>query len=446
MRRELRETEEKLNELALKEKEIAEMKKRLDLSADIDRFCEAQTALSQAEKALAESECGERDCVARLSALKEREKRFAEDGFETEAQKKTEALAERRALLNKLGEELKETAQTEAQLLKVRAEYRAEEAERKKLEALAAAAEERLTANGELLALLGEERDLFKEITESAGKKSVREEYVFLQGEYEKNDSRELWLKRIIEEKLGGETSEEIDLGGLERLIGEEKRKNAERKRAAEAKLRLTAERGDALSRLEVQKNKLEVLLARGSELKELLGKKRAETERVTGGEDWKTLAARTERELSELQKKREERRAEEAGLREETQAVAARLAGARAEIENLKKKISENAEKSKEILIKCGIMEKDTAFSMRMSEERKKSVRAELESYERDSAVFAAKSGKRSINWADGRRRRKSLPSPNGRSRRCARNLTPQAKRSARTGCFSESTRKSAA
>ena len=392
LRRELRETEEKLNELALKEKEIAEMKKRLDLSADIDRFCEAQTALSQAEKALAESERGERDCVARLSALKEREKRFAEDGFETEAQKKTEALAERRALLNKLGEELKETAQTEAQLLKVRAEYRAEEAERKKLEALAAAAEERLTANGELLALLGEERDLFKEITESAGKKSVREEYVFLQGEYEKNDSRELWLKRIIEEKLGGETSEEIDLGGLERLIGEEKRKNAERKRAAEAKLRLTAERGDALSRLEVQKNKLEVLLARGSELKELLEKKRAETERVTGGEDWKTLAARTERELSELQKKREERRAEEAGLREETQAVAARLAGARAEIENLKKKISENAEKSKEILIKCGIMEKDTAFSMRMSEERKKSVRAELESYERDSAVFAAK------------------------------------------------------
>lgn len=123
----------------------------------------------------------------------------------------------------------------------MRAEYRAEEAERKKLEALAAAAEERLTANGELLALLGEERDLFKEITESAGKKSVREEYVFLQGEYEKNDSRELWLKRIIEEKLGGETSEEIDLGGLERLIGEEKRKNAERKRAAEAKLRLTA-------------------------------------------------------------------------------------------------------------------------------------------------------------------------------------------------------------
>lgn len=42
--------------------------------------------------------------------------------------------------------------------------------------------------------------------------------------------------------------------------------------------------------------------------------------------------------------------------------------------------------------MIKCGIMEKDTAFSMRMSEERKKSVRAELESYERDSAVFAAK------------------------------------------------------
>lgn len=86
-----------------------------------------------------------------------------------------------------------------------------------------------------------------------------------MQGEYEKNDSRELWLKRIIEEKLGGETSEEIDLGGLERLIGEEKRKNAERKRAAEAKLRLTAERGDALSRLEVQKNKLEVLLAAGA-------------------------------------------------------------------------------------------------------------------------------------------------------------------------------------
>lgn len=41
------------------------------------------------------AERGERDCVARLSALKEREKRFAEDGFETEAQKKTEALAER---------------------------------------------------------------------------------------------------------------------------------------------------------------------------------------------------------------------------------------------------------------------------------------------------------------------------------------------------------------
>ena len=392
LQKELSETEAKLAALAAREKEIAEMKKKTEIFADIERFCEAEEDLEKAEKELSQAKIKLEKLGQKSAELTEKEKRFASDDFAALMQKKSEELLERRALLGNLEADISEQETAKAALRKLREEYRAEDAEQKKLKEKCRAAEERLRANEELAALLGEEKDLFVEATAGARAQAVRNEYLFLQGEYERNRSEEAWLKKIIEEKLQSGKIESADFSSIEKLIEEEKKKNAERKRVSEARIKLSEEYRAALAKAEVKENKIADMLLRGEELKTAYEKKRAAVERVTGGEDYKTLKARVEKELAELRQSEERRKAEETQLREQIHAVTSETALLRSQIENLNKKIYENAEKSKEILGKCGIMEKDIAFSMRMSEKERAHAAKEIALYEREKAVCGAK------------------------------------------------------
>lgn len=391
LQKELAETEKRLTALAADKERMAALKKRAEMSADIERFCEAEEELQKARNDLAKAEERLSGAEKKQAALAEKQRRFASDDFAARTLKKSEELLERRALLNKIETDIAEEESARAALEKLRGEYRAEDVAHKKLQERCRLAEERLAANEMLLSSLGEERDLFAEATAGARADAVRKEYLFLQGEYERHESGELWLKRLIEEKLAGEVAE-TDFSAIDKLIEEEKRKNAERKRAGEAKIKLSEEYRAAQAESKVQENRLATLRERGEELKAECDKRRSAVERVTGGEDYKTLIARTEKELAALRSAEEERRAEESDLTDGIHAVASEIALLRSEIENLNKKISENAEKSKEILEKCGIMEKDIAFSMRMSAQDKARAAEEISRFERDFAVFGAK------------------------------------------------------
>lgn len=400
---ELVRAEGELQTLFERREHLEKAAKTLEIAADLDRLSEAEEARAAAEESLKRAEDRLAELGEELQKAKKKEEIFKADGFADKARRKGEELAARKALLANAEEDAKAAERLEADVEKLREEYRAANAELKRFSAEKENAKERLAANAALLESLGEERDIYAEIEENAKKESVKEEYGYLSAEYERRRCGETWLKEIIENKLaqaGAGAGEHID---LEKLVAEEKKKSAERKRAAEAKLRLTEEYGKAESAAAAKENAAAAIEEKGRTLAEELGKKREAIARVTGGEDYKTLLARTEKELETLGAERQKREKEEGENAEKIRSLSAQTGAYGKEIENLKNKICENTEKSNEILRKCGIMDKNAALSARLSEEERARLKAEIESFKEKKAVAEAKA-KEKRAFLDGR------------------------------------------
>lgn len=381
-------------ELAALDGRKAEMKRAADRleNADLyDALYDAEEENKSAHSSLAEREKQVLSLRGELLRETEREKVLRADDWERTAETRAAELSGRIALLKNAEADAAAAEKLAAETEKLREEYRKADAENKKTTLLLQNAKERLETNAALLETLGEERDLYEAVTAGAKSACVREEYTFLKGENERRAERAIWLEKIIEEKLAAAKGGER-VGDIEKLLAEEKEKNARRKRAAEAKIRLAEEYADALRRSGEQSAKLAALAEKGKSLAAELESRRAAVEKLTGGVNYRSALAEAEREIAEIREKTEKRRKETEQTAERIRALSEKIAVSEKEIENFKNKIYETGEKSKKILAKCGIMNKDAALLLRLGEKDKAKLKEEVAAFAQKSAVAESK------------------------------------------------------
>ena len=378
-------------EIEARDEETERTKLRLENADLFDALYEAETEEREARRGLKEKEEELNVLRGTLRKAEEREKELKDAAWEAETERRAAELTEKRALLKNIGSEAAAAEQLAAETERMREAYRKAEAESRKAAYELENAKNRMETNAAVLAALGEERDLYEAATAGARSACIREEYTFLKEENEKREARVEWLAGIIEEKLRG--AEPTDgAADIEKIVAEEKEKNAKRRRAAEAKVRLAEEYAEALQRAGERQSKLAVLTEKGTVLASELRKKRAAVEELTGKEDYKTLLASVEDSIAAIGKERERRRREAAENGGRIREITAKIAADETEIENFKNKIYENSEKSKKILAKCGIMDKNDALAQRLKAEEKERLKEEVAAHTRKKAVIGAR------------------------------------------------------
>ncbi len=361
----------------------AKKKIALEKTDSAEKLVECHKEIERDEKQLESVEKDFNKIEENLSTLEKENAILLNDGFLKNYDEGRSKLIARKTELDVLNDCFSDKVSIEKLLNEKLDLYRQISADNKRVSLNLEKCEEKLKINLELQARLGTDNsDAF---IENVCKNAVKNEYVYLKEENAAHGTV-AWLADIIEDRirLNSNTVSEFD-------IEDEKEKAQKRKELKQAENLINKDIAELKTLIAVNEEKLERLKTDGTDLRERLNKSIEKINLVTNGKDFAVAAQEVYRLIQELEEKKSLTERTQTENTRKIREFSEQKSSLSVKIENLKKKITENTEKFKEISAVCGIIDVSEAERLVLTKEQKLEYAEDLQKSSNSYAVVNA-------------------------------------------------------